>query len=162
MSVPDTKVPDMGVPERGVPEMGVPVRGRDPRSDAGAVEFSGILPVLLTTCLLVWEAFLVGMSATYTGHAANEGARVAAVGGDQEEVKAAAVQRIAGAWADEENIQVRYPTGNVCDPARVPQVDEDCGYVRVSIKVPLLFPGVMLPFTVSARTKVVYEQEGER
>ncbi|MFF5260658.1 TadE/TadG family type IV pilus assembly protein [Actinomadura viridis] len=132
------------------------------RRDSGAVEFTGILPVLLTTCLLVWEAFLVGMSATYTGHAANEGARVAAVGGDYDEVKKAAVERIAGMWADEENIQVRYPTGDVCDPNKVPRVDEDCGYVRVNIKVPLLFPGVMLPMTVSARTKVVYEQEGAR
>ncbi|GAA2421242.1 septum formation initiator [Actinomadura vinacea] len=126
------------------------------------MEFTGILPVLLTTCLLVWEAFVVGMSATYTGHAANEGARVAAVGGDQAEVKEAAVKRIAGAWAEEENILVRYPTGDLCDPAKVPQVDEDCGHVRVDIKVPLLFPGVMLPMTVSARTKVVYEQEGAR
>lgn len=134
-------------------------RGRAPRSDDGVVEFSAILPVLLTTCLLVWEAFLVGMSATYTGHAANEGARAAAVGGGYAEVKEAAVQRIAGAWADEENIQVRYPTGRVCDPTKVPQVDEDCGYVRVNIKVPLLFPGVMLPMTVTARTKVVYEGE---
>ncbi|GAA3944398.1 septum formation initiator [Actinomadura viridis] len=139
-----------------------PAPAASARRDSGAVEFTGILPVLLTTCLLVWEAFLVGMSATYTGHAANEGARVAAVGGDHDEVKKAAVQRIAGLWADEENIQVRYPTGDVCDPRKVPRVDEDCGYVRVNIKVPLLFPGVLLPMTVSARTKVVYEQEGAR
>ncbi|MQY03859.1 TadE/TadG family type IV pilus assembly protein [Actinomadura macrotermitis] len=130
------------------------------RSDAGIVEFTGVLPLILVTVLLVWEVFLLGMAATYTGHAANEGARVAAVGGDYNEVKEAAVKRIAGAWADEDNIDVHYPTGPICDAQKVVRIDEDCGYVRVTISPPLLFPGVLLPLKVSARTKIVYEGEG--
>ncbi|MFC9972705.1 TadE/TadG family type IV pilus assembly protein [Spirillospora sp. NPDC127200] len=127
------------------------------RSDAGVMEFTAMLPLILVTFLLVWEALLIGMSTTYTAHAANEGARVAAVDGDYAQVKAAAVKRISGVWADEDNIEVRYPGGRLCDPDKVPQIDEDCGYVRVNIRPPLLFPGVLLPMTVTARTKIVYE-----
>ncbi|MFB4312840.1 TadE/TadG family type IV pilus assembly protein [Actinomadura sp. 21ATH] len=123
------------------------------------VEFTGMVPLILVTVLLVWEGFLLGMSATYAGHAANEGARIAAVHGDYGQVKSAAVERIFGVWADEENIEVHYPTGRVCDPDQVPQVDKDCGYVRVTIEPPLLFPGVLLPMEVSSRTRVVYEGE---
>ncbi|MFI0351594.1 TadE/TadG family type IV pilus assembly protein [Actinomadura sp. 9N407] len=129
-------------------------RARQVPPDAGVVEFTGLLPLILVTVLIVWEGFLLGMSATYAGHAANEGARVAAVGGGYDEVERAAVKRIYGAWADEENIEVVYPGGERCSP--VP-LHKDCGYVRVSIKTPLLIPGVVLPTRVSARAKVVYE-----
>ncbi|MEW2352514.1 hypothetical protein [Spirillospora sp. NPDC029432] len=130
-------------------------------SDAGVVEFTAMLPiVLVTVVVLVWEAFLIGMSATYASHAANEGARIAAVGGDYAEVKEASVKRIHGAWADEDNIEVIYPTGQRCDRDVTPQPDADCGHVRVDIKPPLVFPGFLLPMEVSARTKVVYEGEG--
>ncbi|MBC6461872.1 TadE/TadG family type IV pilus assembly protein [Actinomadura sp. HBU206391] len=118
------------------------------RPDAGMVEFTAMLPIVLTTLMLIWETFLLGMSATYAGHAANEGARVAAVGGGQKAIEEEAVRRISGAWAKEENIKVEYPTD---------KRDPDYGYVRVTIKPPLLFPGVLLPMSVSARSRVVYE-----
>jgi pilus assembly protein CpaE len=129
------------------------------RSDAGQVEFSGMLPLILLTVLTVWEAFLIGMSMTYAGHAANEGARVAAVGGDYDQVRAEAVRRVSGTWADKDNIAVRYPS-HPCAGHTPPDprpYDPDCGYVRVSIKPPLIFPGFLLPLTVSARTRVIYE-----
>lgn len=126
-------------------------------SDAGIVEFTGLLPlILVTVVVLVWEGFLLGMSATYAGHAANEGARVAAVGGSYEEVKENAVQRISGIWADDDNIEVIYPGGDQCDGTGPKH--PDCGYVRVRIKPPLVFPGFLLPMSVSARNKVVYEE----
>lgn len=130
------------------------------RRDAGMLEFTAMLPLILITVMLVWEAFLIGMAATYAGHSANEGARVAAVHGSYDEVKKAAVERVSGAWADEDNIDVHYPTGRVCDPERVTRVDPDCGWVRVTIKPPLLFPGVLLPMEVSHRARVIYEGEG--
>ncbi|GAA4065998.1 MULTISPECIES: TadE/TadG family type IV pilus assembly protein [Actinomadura] len=136
------------------------VRRTPRRRDAGMLEFTAMLPLILVTVLLVWEAFLVGMAATYAGHSANEGARVAAVHGGYGEVKKAAVERVSGAWADEENIEVHYPTGRACDPDQVVRVDPDCGYVRVTIKPPLLFPGVLLPMDVSSRARVIYEGEG--
>lgn len=133
-----------------------------PRSDAGVVEFTMMLPLTLATALLAWQAFLLGMAATYASHAANEGARVAAVGGDYTKVKDAAVKRIYGVWADDRNIKVNYPAhpcpGN--QPPDPQPYDPDCGYVRVSINPPLIFPGLLLPFTVTARTKVVYEGAG--
>ncbi|WP_019634360.1 TadE/TadG family type IV pilus assembly protein [Actinomadura atramentaria] len=123
--------------------------------DRGAVEFVGMLPLVLTTVLLVWEAFLIGMAMTYSAHAANEGARVAAVGGGPRAVRDGAVERVYGTWADERNIRVRYPTGAACDDDG-PR-DPDCGYVRVSIRPPAVFPGLLLPATVSARTRIVDE-----
>jgi pilus assembly protein CpaE len=121
------------------------------RSDAGAVEFTAILPLTLATVMLVWEGFLIGLSATYAGHAANEGARAAAVGAGQKEVEKQAVRRISGAWADQDNVDVRYPSD---------RRDPDYGYVRVSIKPPLVFPGLLLPMKVSARARVVQEGTG--
>jgi hypothetical protein len=127
------------------------------RSDAGVVEFTSMFPlIVLTVVLVVWEAFLIGMAATFSSHAANEGARAAAVGASGAEVEEAAIDRISGMWADEENIDVHYPTGDRCRGARP---DPDCGYVRVTIKPPLLIPGVLLPMDISARTKIVYEGE---
>lgn len=132
---------------------------RDLRSDAGVIEFTAMLPLILATVLLVWEAFLLGMSATYAGHAANEGARVAATGGGYQAVKDEAVRRISGVWAGKDNITVRYPAhpcpGNTPPDPR--PYDPDCGFVRVDIRPPLLFPGVLLPMTVSSRTRVIPE-----
>jgi hypothetical protein len=122
------------------------------------VEFTGMLPLILMVLVLVWEAFLIGWSMTYTTHSANEGARVAAVGGGQKEVEAAAIKRVSGRFADDDSFEVEYPTGAQCDGAG-PR-DPDCGYVRVSIKPPLVLKGFTLPMTVSHRSKIVYEGKG--
>jgi hypothetical protein len=112
------------------------------------IEFTGMLPAILLTFIVVWEAFLIGMSMTYAGHAANEGARTAAVNGDYQDIKREALRRVSGAWADERNVEVYHQTA---------RNHPDYGYVRVTIRPPLLFPGVLLPMEVSARSKVVYE-----
>ncbi|GAA1561784.1 hypothetical protein GCM10009678_50840 [Actinomadura kijaniata] len=131
---------------------------RSERDRGQVVEFTGMLPFILLVFVAVWEAFLIGWSMSYTTHSANEGARVAAVGGDQEEVREAARKRVVGSFADDENFKVKYPVGAQCDGAG-PR-DPDCGYVRVSIKPPLVFEGLNLPITVSHRARVVYEGKG--
>jgi pilus assembly protein CpaE len=108
-----------------------------------------MLPLVLFMLLALWQLFVTGMSATYAGHAANEGARAAAVSpGNYQTIKTAALGRITGMWGDPEHARVIYPT----DPK-----DPDYGYVRVEIKTPLVFPGVFGPLTMGARAKVVPE-----
>jgi hypothetical protein len=70
------------------------------------------------------------------------------VGGDRAEIEKEAVRRISGAWANEENIDVEYSGGGTGGGG---------GYVQVSIRPPLVFPGLLLPMTVSARSRVVDE-----
>ncbi|WP_051712822.1 TadE/TadG family type IV pilus assembly protein [Spirillospora albida] len=128
------------------------------RDSGQVVEFTGMLPLILMVLVLVWEAFLIGWSMTYTTHSANEGARIAAVGGGQAEVEEAARKRVSGRFADDDSFTVKYPTGLQCDGAG-PR-DPDCGYVRVSIKPPLVLKGFTLPITVSHRAKIVHEGKG--
>jgi pilus assembly protein CpaE len=106
------------------------------------------MPLLLFVLLALWQLFVTGMSATYAGHAANEGAREAAITGDYQTIKTEALSRITGMWGDPEHTRVIYPD----DPK-----DPDYGYVRVEIKTPLVLPGVFGPWTVGARAKVVPE-----
>ncbi|MCW2915997.1 MAG: minD [Actinomycetia bacterium] len=125
-------------------------KGRSRRRDAGEawVGFLGMVPLMVFVVLGIWQLFVTGMSATYAGHAANEGARQAAVTGDYKTIKTEALRRISGMWGDPKHASVTYPD----DPK-----DPDYGYVRVDIKTPLVLPGVFGPWTVSARAKVVPE-----
>jgi pilus assembly protein CpaE len=127
------------------------VKSRRRRKDAGSawVEFFAMTPLVLFVVLAIWQLFVTGMSATFAGHAANEGARAAAVNpGNYQTVKTEALHRITGMWGDPEHATVTYPV----DPK-----DPDYGYVRVEIKVPLVLPGVFGPWTIGARAKVVPE-----
>ncbi|MFI1097163.1 CpaE family protein [Streptomyces sp. NPDC020917] len=118
-------------------------RGRKARrgGDRGqiALETLGMTPIILVTLILVWQAVLAGYTFTLAGDAADKAARAAAVGGD---ARAAAASDLPGAWADSLN---------------GPDVSRADGTVEVelSIKVPVLFPGVMdfwVPVHGHART----------
>jgi hypothetical protein len=118
------------------------------RSDSGNFEFVAMLPFLIPLVLLVWEGYLIGMSMTYASHGANEGARVAALGGSREDVEKAAVALTSGVWADKKYVTVDYPSD---------RSDPNYGYVEVKIKPPFVLRGLVLPMTISARSRVVYE-----
>ncbi|GAA2075519.1 hypothetical protein [Actinomadura alba] len=119
------------------------------RSDSGQFEFVTMLPFLVPLVLLVWEGYLIGMSMTYAGHGANEGARVAALGGSREDVEKAAVALASGVWADKKHVTVDFPSD---------RNDPDYGYVEVKINPPFVFRGLVLPMTISARSRVVSEE----
>ncbi|MEU8801492.1 AAA family ATPase [Spirillospora sp. NPDC048819] len=127
------------------------------QGDAGAVavEFAGILPLIVLIFLLVWQVVLVGLTSTYSSHAANEAARAVAVIGydkgatpeakaNREEVRRRAISRIKGDWKDREHLTI-----NVVD-----------GYAVVTIDTPILIPGLRSSWGIETRTKIVDEGEG--
>ncbi|MEU4061479.1 TadE/TadG family type IV pilus assembly protein [Streptomyces wedmorensis] len=112
------------------------------RGDRGqvAVEFLGMVPLILLTLALLWQVVLVGYTYTLAGNAADEAARAAAVGDDCGE---AALRHLDGAWAS----------------GATPSCSEGDGMVTavVEIKVPVLVPGVGGLFTVRGKAGAIAE-----
>lgn len=122
-------------------------RRRGRRGDGGqvAVEFVGMVPLILITLVLLWQCVLVGYTFTLAANAADEAARAGAVGGDCE---AAGRRHLGGAWAD---------------------ADVVCGgsgelfQATVKLQVPVLAPGaISFPFKVQGEAGAVREKGAER
>ncbi|MEU7008003.1 TadE/TadG family type IV pilus assembly protein [Streptomyces sp. NPDC046332] len=121
----------------------MPASGRTTRDDRGqvAVEFLGMVPLILLTLVLLWQCVLVGYTFTLAGNAADEAARVCAVDGDYQ---AAGKRHVGESWSAE----VRCTTAG------------DLAQATVKLKVPVLFPGAIdFPFTVPAEAGAVKEEE---
>jgi pilus assembly protein CpaE len=113
-------------------------RGREAR-DGGAItlETVGALPAVLLVAVLVWQAVLYGVAFTWSGQATAAAARAAAVHGD-----ASAAARDAVPAGVARGLSV--------------QAGEDS--VRVSLKVPLIAPGIAtLPGDITVERRVVPE-----
>jgi pilus assembly protein CpaE len=113
--------------------------GQRPGRDSGAVtlETVGVLPAVLIVAVLVWQAVLYGVAFTWSGHASSAAARAVAVDGD-----AAAAARAAVPAGVAEDLSVA--------------AGEDS--VRVSVKVPLIAPGLgTLPGAITVERRVVPE-----
>ncbi|MEV0266331.1 AAA family ATPase [Streptomyces sp. NPDC050617] len=92
-----------------------------------AVEFVGVLPLILVVLVVVWQCVLVGYTYSLAGNAADKGARAGATGGAAA-CAGAAHQDLPGAWS----------AGTVdCGPSG------DLAQASVDLKVPVLFPGVL-------------------
>ncbi|CAM5229390.1 TadE/TadG family type IV pilus assembly protein [Streptomyces tanashiensis] len=113
---------------------------RDDDRGQVAVEFLGMVPLILLTLALLWQVVLVGYTYTLAGNAADEAARAAAVGDDCE---GAAKRHLDGAWLA--GARVSCPTGD--------------GMVTavVSLQVPALIPGVGGLFRVDGTAGAVSE-----
>ncbi|MEU8519613.1 TadE/TadG family type IV pilus assembly protein [Streptomyces sp. NBC_01216] len=112
------------------------------RDDQGqvAIEFLGMVPLILLTLVLLWQCVLVGYTFTLAGNAADEAARAAAVGDD---CVAAGRRNLDGAWS----------SGAVACSG-----DGEMVHATVSLRVPVLFPGaISFPFTVDAEAGAVRE-----
>jgi hypothetical protein len=96
---------------------------RDDDRGQAAIEFLGMVPLILLTLALLWQIVLVGYTYTLAGNAADEAARACAVGDDG---PAAARRHIDGAWSI---------SGGGCEPAG------GMVHVRVELRVPVLVPG---------------------
>ncbi|HEY8978292.1 MAG TPA: TadE family protein [Streptomyces sp.] len=111
-----------------------------------AVEFTGMLPVILATLIAIWQCVLVGYTFTLAGNAADAAVRAGTVadpGARQGACEQAATEDLPGAWKGGAGV--------------------DCGgsgfvTATVSLRVPVLFPGVLsLPFEVKGRAGAVEE-----
>ncbi|MGW8761739.1 TadE/TadG family type IV pilus assembly protein [Streptomyces sp. NPDC055815] len=114
---------------------------RDDDRGQVAVEFLGMVPLILLTLALLWQVVLVGYTYTLAGNAADEAARAGAVGDDCGE---AARRHLDGAWLD--GAEVSCPQGD--------------GMVNavVTLQVPVLFPGVGGLFHVTGKAGAVDER----
>ncbi|MFI1013870.1 TadE/TadG family type IV pilus assembly protein [Streptomyces sp. NPDC020965] len=103
-------------------------RLREDRGQA-AIEFTGTVPVILATLVLLWQAALIGYTFALAGNAADEAARAGAVASDgsvQAACEAAAREDLPGAWQSA-SIECGVSGGMVT--------------ASLSLPVPVLFPG---------------------
>ncbi|MFH8625080.1 TadE/TadG family type IV pilus assembly protein [Streptomyces vietnamensis] len=115
---------------------------RDDDRGQVAVEFMGMVPLILLTLALLWQVVLVGYTYTLAGNAADEAARACAVGDDG---PAAAQRHIDGAWS---------VSGGKC------QQSGGMVRVQVDVEVPALVPGFGGLFPVTADAGAVLEVPG--
>ncbi|QNP70488.1 pilus assembly protein [Streptomyces roseirectus] len=121
------------------------------RGDRGqvAVEFTGMLPVILVTLIAIWQCVLVGYTYTLAGNAADAAVRAGAVadpGSRQGACEQAATEDLPGAWRGGASVE--------CGGS---------GFVTATVRleVPVLFPGVVsLPFTIEGNAGAVEEEDG--
>lgn len=100
------------------------------------VEFTGMVPIILVTVVLLWQMVLIGYTFTLAGAAADQAARAQAVDGDAA-CHEAGMDRLPGAWA--ENAVIRCSGGDSVAKA------------EVSLRAPLLVPGfVSIPVEIPA------------
>ncbi|MFI1398381.1 TadE/TadG family type IV pilus assembly protein [Streptomyces sp. NPDC020681] len=115
-------------------------RLRDDRGQA-VIEFTGTVPVILATLVLLWQAALLGYTFSLAGNAADEAARAGAVGGAGA-CQAAGQAHLPGAWTGETDCAG----------------DGDLYTASVRVSLPVLFPGgPNLPITVDAHGSAAWE-----
>ncbi|QBI53171.1 AAA family ATPase [Streptomonospora litoralis] len=122
------------------------------RGDSGAlfVEFASTLPFVGLALLLTWQILLVGLTGMFASHAANEGARQAAIDpSDHEAIAEEAAKRVSPPW-------------NADGTFSAEVVGTDSGQaVRVSIATPVFLPGLDGPWDISSQALIIPEDSGE-
>ncbi|WP_433327568.1 AAA family ATPase [Spirillospora sp. CA-294931] len=131
--------------------------GKTKANDKGmvAIEFGALFPLIIFIMLLCWQVVLVGLTSTYSSHAATEAARAVAVIGydkrdtrearaNREEVRRRAVSRINGQWKDRKHLHL----------------DVRDEYAVVTIDTPILLPWMQSSWGIQTKAKIV--REGER
>ncbi|WP_327115221.1 pilus assembly protein [Streptomyces sp. NBC_01341] len=114
------------------------------RRDRGqlTIEFTGMVPIILVTLVLLWQAVLVGYTFTLASGAADEGVRKAVASGAwdrRSSCEAAVHDRLPSAWDGPARIHECGGPGN------------DMVKVRITLRAPVLFPGfASLPIPVDA------------
>ena len=98
---------------------------------SAALEFTGLLPLLLLAALFAWQLLLATFTVTAAENAARTGSRTESRGGDGTE---AALDALPGWLRDQARAAV------------------DGTEVRVTIEVPVLFPGISTDDLTVTRT----------
>ncbi|MFD3483489.1 TadE/TadG family type IV pilus assembly protein [Streptomyces sp. NPDC058665] len=134
--------PQIRTPERGRAAVTARLRGD---SGQAAVEFTGMMPIILITAVLLWQAALVGYTFSLAGNAADEAVRAGTAaypGTGQQACQEAGEKHLPDAWNSEIDCNT----------------DGELYKARVDLDVPLLFPGsVSLPITIPGRSAAVKE-----
>ncbi|RKT06598.1 TadE-like protein [Streptomyces sp. 3211.6] len=107
-----------------------------------ALEFVGMVPLILLLVAAVWECVLIGYAFSLAGNAADEGARAGAVHGDGA-CRAAAAEHIGGAWGMEA------------------ECGESGGLYKATVKlnVPVLYPGLDIGVPITGEAGAAVEKE---
>ncbi|MCX4627883.1 MULTISPECIES: TadE/TadG family type IV pilus assembly protein [unclassified Streptomyces] len=122
-----------------------PVRAaRAARGDRGqvAVEFVGMVPLILLLVAAVWECVLIGYAFSLAGNAADEAARVGAVHGGGA-CDAAARRHVGGAW----NMSVDCRESG------------DVYKATVKLNLPVFFPGLDIGTPITGEGGSAKEEE---
>ena len=127
----------VGGEKRGRAKAGQPRRLLG-QSGQASVETVGLTSLILILALFAWQMVIVGVTYVAAGHSAREGARALSVGED-----------VGGTVRDETNSIWRDDL----------EIDEGDDFVRVTLQVPLIVPGVNSPFEINARSGAVLEDE---
>jgi Flp pilus assembly protein TadG len=111
----------------------------DKARDRGGVtvEFGAVLPVALFIILIAFQALMASTTVERVENAARTGARVASQRQDVNQCRGAALKAMPG-WINDKTVE----GGSSGDGV----------YCHVRTKVPLLWPGVPLDFTVNRTT----------
>ncbi|GAA2003032.1 hypothetical protein GCM10009799_32700 [Nocardiopsis rhodophaea] len=118
------------------------------KADKGAqlVEFAAVFPLLVLSGLLVWQMVLFGITSMYAGHAANEGARQAAVSpNDRGKIVGEAAKRIQKPW-----------NSNGTFALDIVQRNEG-SFVKVTMAMPVVLPSTTSPWDVVGEARIVHE-----
>ncbi|MCM1944198.1 MULTISPECIES: TadE/TadG family type IV pilus assembly protein [Streptomyces] len=113
-------------------------RGRGDRGQV-ALEFTGMVPLILLTLALLWQVVLVGYAYTLAANAADEAVRACAV---DEDGSAAGARHLDGAW--EGSATCGPPSGGMVTAV-------------ATVQIPLLFPGTAGFAPATATAGAVYE-----
>jgi hypothetical protein len=121
-------------------------RIRDDRGQS-AIEFTGMVPIILVTLAVLWQSALVGYTFVLAGNAADKAvaAGTRTEGGGAAACAAAAEEDLTGGWS----------AAVTCGQ------EGDLYKAEVLLEVPLLFPGVNLPITVKGRAGAAAEWRDE-
>ncbi|MFD0777119.1 TadE/TadG family type IV pilus assembly protein, partial [Streptomonospora algeriensis] len=122
------------------------------RGDSGAlfVEFAATLPFVGLALLVTWQILLVGLTGMFASHAANEGARQAAITpADHDAIAEEAAKRVSPPWNGEGTLDVEV-------------IGTEAGQsVQASIATPVFLPGVDGPWEISSRSLIIPEDSAE-
>ncbi|MDQ4057930.1 MAG: pilus assembly protein, partial [Actinomycetota bacterium] len=108
------------------------------QSGQAAVETVGVTSLIIILALFAWQMVIIGVTYVAAGHSAREGARALSVGED-----------VGGTVRDETNSIWREDL----------EIDEGEDFVKVTLQVPLIVPGINSPFEINARSGAVLEDE---
>ncbi|MEV6395144.1 TadE family protein [Streptomyces sp. NPDC051907] len=116
----------------------------DDRGQA-AIEFTGMVPIILVTLIVLWQSALVGYTFVLAGNAADKAVRAGTVAPNGSRVAAcqeAGRKDVPGAWSHSISCQQ----------------EGDLVTARAELDVPLLFPGgFSLPITVPGHAAAATE-----